>query len=225
MNVCLKSLNQNLKGDIHFTLKGIRLCGCLFLFFMMSCSTKSKDVVEKINKAKFKIESGDIIVRNGRDEVSAAVRSFNRKEKTYSHCGIVIKEMDTFFVYHELGGAYNPSQSLLRQPLDSFCNPNEVDKFAVYRYALDSSQKAKLIRVVQNYFKDKLPFDLFFSLDTDDRMYCSEFVFKSMIRSGFFNLYRILNKNATPTYISIDDLYLNDAAILIVKEDLEEDNE
>ena len=53
----------------------------------------------------------------GIDDVSRAARSMNRKDTSYSHCGIVFIENDSVFVYHALGGSYNPSQKLLREPI------------------------------------------------------------------------------------------------------------
>lgn len=213
-----KMLNQKLKGKSHFTLKGVRYGGCLFLLYLLSCSTyDSNSIKTLISESKHLLQSGDVIVRNGRDEVSDVVRSFNRKDKTYSHCGIILVENDTVFVYHALGGVYNPSQALLREPIDRFCASSQTDKFAVYRYNLNTEQRAKLRSLVQEYHKNKLPFDLFFNYDTNDKMYCSEFVFKCLNHVLDNALSKYLTKGNL-LYISIDDLYLNDMAIPVLKQ-------
>lgn len=149
------------------------------------------------------------MVRNGTDDISRAARSFNRVDTGFSHCGIVIFESDTVFVYHALGGIYNPGQNLMRQPVDSFCNPKENDKVAFFRYGMNEGQINNLKNVVRKHFEQKLLFDMFFNFDTDDRMYCSEFVFKSLNTAMGGALTQILHTEKVPVFVSIDDLYLN----------------
>jgi len=206
------------KGNIHFTFKGIRLGGCLFLLGIWACTGKSYKVAyQEISNVKGLLKNGDVIVRNGTDEVSRAARSFNRKDKTYSHCGIIQVENDTVFVYHALGGSYNPSQKLLRQPLEVFCDPKKVDRVAVFRYSLDSKEDNKLTAWVHERYAAELPFDTFFNFYTDDKMYCSEFVFKALDIAKNGALFQLLPGNAGPVYVSIDDLYLNRNAKEVVK--------
>lgn len=213
MNAARKKSNREYKGKVHFTLKGIRFFGCLFLFGLFACkSYKNTKAPDKINAASALVRSGDIIFRNGKDEASAAARRFNKIDKTYSHAGIIEIEKDTIFVYHALGGAYNPSQQLMRQTLQQFCNPEEIDKFAVYRYPLSDLQRRRLKVIVNYYYGIKLAFDMFFNFYTDDKMYCSEFVFKSLNRASNDSLKFLLHLSAEPLYVSIDDLYLNKAA-------------
>ncbi len=201
------------RGKIHFAFKGIRLGGCLFLFWIAACTGKNyDDAYNKINSLKSLLKNGDVIVRNGTDEVSRAARSFNRKDKTYSHCGIIQIENDTVFVYHALGGSYNPSQKLLRQDLEVFCDPGAVDRIAVFRYYLDSKETHTLTAWLRNRYTAGLLFDMFFNFYTDDKMYCSEFVFKALDNAKGGALLRLLPENTGPVYVSIDDLYLNEEA-------------
>ena len=209
---------QDNRGKIHFTSMGTRLGGCLFLFYVLmlnACTNNS--LTQKLQAVKPLLKSGDIIVRSGNDEVSEAARSFNRKDKTYSHCGIIQIENDSVFVYHALGGIYNPSQKLLRQPVALFCNPDDVDQFAVYRYPLTQVENKQLSNWINEKYRTGLLFDYYFNFYTDNRMYCSEFVFKALntATGGAFN--KFLHENEEPLYIAIDDLYLNDAVREIVK--------
>jgi len=205
-----------IKGILQILQKGVRnCCGCLFLFCLIACKSSDREVAQKIAAAKLLIKSGDIIMRNGRDGVSRVARSFNRRDKTYSHCGILQVENDSVFVYHAIGGGYNRSQALLREPIEKFCLPKEADKFAVFRYPLNDEQVNALTTVVKKHYAHKLLFDWYFNFDTDDRMYCSEFVFKCMNGVLKNELQGFLPQEQDPVYVSIDDLYLNDMAILI----------
>lgn len=199
------------------------------LFFIGSCSTKNKPLPrtdpvkqraneERINGLRPLLQSGDLIFRNGNDEVSRAARSFNRKDTSYSHCGLILVENDTAFVYHALGGIYNPSQKLLREPLERFCNPEENNAVAVYRYPLSASQIGLLQATVRGYYAAGLKFDLFFNFQTDDRMYCAEFVFKSLNKAVGNALASYVRTDTIPFGVTTDDLFLYPDARLMRKE-------
>ena len=199
----------------------------LFLFFLVSCNQhppKKLPLISAesmaadfrmIDSAKIFIQNGDVIFRNGNDEVSRAARSMNRKDTSYSHCGLVFIENDSVFVYHALGGIYNPSQQLRRDPLDSFCTPSDNNAFGIYRYNLKKEQKEKLKMTVKNYYMAGLKFDLFFNYRSDDVMYCSEFVFKCLNKSVDGAYTKYVRLDTIPYGVTTDDIYLNENSRLI----------
>ncbi len=168
-----------------------------------------------IDSTKPFIKNGDVVFRNGRDEVSQAARSMNRKDTSFSHCGLVFIENDSVFVYHALGGSYNPDQKLKRQLLDSFCTPTGNNAFGLYRYNLKKEETEKLKSVVDSYYKAGLKFDMYFNYFSDDVMYCSEFVFKSLNKSvnGVYNKY--VRLDTLPYGVTTDDIFLNENCRLI----------
>lgn len=197
------------------------------LFFACSCrhpAAKGPDPEKmKTNYLRIRLlsdsaRSGDLIFRSGMDEVSRAARSFNRKDTSYSHCGLLMRENDSLFVYHALGGSYNPSQRLMRQSLDSFCNPAENNAVAVYRYPLDALVVEKLRQTVKGYYDAGLPFDLFFNYQSDDKMYCAEFVFKSLNRALGNTLSGYVRTDTIPYGVTTDDLFLHPLSRLVKRE-------
>src|SRR5664279_3877987 len=117
---------------------------CCLLFFIIGCGAKrhvvffpppGKDSVAEEQKIRAALDSifldeklvkqGDLVVRTGIDFTSETMRDFCEKDKTYSHCGIASIEHDSIFVYHSIGGEWNPNQKLRRDPFDVFCNPFE----------------------------------------------------------------------------------------------------
>ena len=172
----------------------------------------------KIDSLKKLLRSGDLIFRNGIDEVSRAARSFNRKDTSYSHCGLVLVENGIPYVYHALGGVYNPDQKLMRQPVDSFANPAENNAVGAWRYELDSLQEKKLNVIVQYYYLAGLKFDLFFNFKTDDRMYCAEFVYKSLRAATDSSHVPFVNTDTIPFGVTTDDLFLFPKARIVAKE-------
>jgi Permuted papain-like amidase enzyme, YaeF/YiiX, C92 family len=204
----------------------------LFLLFIcIACKQSKKERVppapdpkkmaenyNRIQQLKIVMQSGDMIFRNGNDEVSQAARSFNRKDTSFSHCGLVFIENDSPFVYHALGGSYNPSQKLLRQPLDSFCNPAENNAIGIYRYPLNTAQLTGLQQAVHAYHKAGIKFDLFFNYLSDDEMYCAEFVFKSLNKAVDGSLSSYVRMDTIPFGVTTDDLFLHPNSRLVKRE-------
>ena len=211
-------------------LKGSKrwLLGCL-LFFCASCVRKQpepkfsdeyiRSFYQKIDSVRHMIKNGDLIFRNGTDEVSRAARSMNRFDTSFSHCGLALIEHDSILIYHAIGGVYNPSQTLRRDPLDSFLLPGDADKFAIYRYDLDQYQLDSLSREVRKHYNARLKFDLYFNFESDETMYCSEFVFKCLNRSLKDSLAFLITAREWPYGISPDDLFLNKRSRLITRVD------
>ncbi len=171
-----------------------------------------------IDSTKQLIKNGDVIFRNGRDEISQAARSMNRKDTSFSHCGLVFIEHDSVFVYHALGGSYNPNQRLKRELLDSFCTPIDNKAFGLYRYSLKKEETNKLKLIVDNYYKAGLKFDMYFNYFSDDVMYCSEFVFKSLNKSVKGALNKYVRLDTLPYGVTTDDIFLNENCRLIKRQ-------
>lgn len=200
------------------------------LFFVAACQTGKKKPegtprnenrisnADRIDSIKKLVQSGDLIFRNGNDEVSRAARSFNRTDTSFSHCGIIFIENDSVLVYHALGGTYNPSQKLMRQTIEAFSDPQENNSIGIYRYNLSADELLKLKEVVHRHHKAGLKFDLFFNFDTDKVMYCSEFVFKSLNKAVDGRYTSYIRTDSMPYGVTTDDLYLNPDSKLVKRE-------
>ncbi len=180
------------------TLRRRWLCGCL-CFFMLGCIEKqprntqlhTNDSLQAIKKAMFvnaqlsllkkNIKNGDVITRMGNDFTSQSLKELNRRDKTFSHCGIAQIENDSLFVYHALGGEWNPDQQLKRESFELFASPADNNAVGVFRLSLLPYMQEKLSKTVKNYYNRHLIFDMDFNLKTDDKMYCAEFVYKSFL--------------------------------------------
>ncbi len=179
-----------------------------------------------IDSSKQLLNDGDLILRSDDDLESLSIQNLSKKEKIYSHSGIVFKETDSFFVYNAIAGKDNPTEKLKREPYDSFLNPNKKTGFGIFRYNLSATENDHLHKIYQQYFLSRLPFDKSFNLQSDDSMYCSEIIYKSLRKAtnnritlpiSILNNYKakmpssrfknILFKKFE--YIGLDDLYLN----------------
>ncbi len=200
---------------------------CCLLFFT-SCfqknpySLKNKPIQDSIAKEKMVdaaldsihycekfVKQGDLILRTGRDFASETFRQLSQHDKTYSHCGIASIEHDSVFVYHSIGGEWNPDQKLRRDPFELFCNPYENRGFGIYRYDLSPAENKNLTDTVHKLYKSQVMFDLNFDLATNERMYCSEFVYKAIRRATKNSVAIPVTVFANRRFVAIDDLFVN----------------
>ncbi len=154
-------------------------------------------------------KSGDIVTRCGSDLTSEIIRRLNEQDNTYSHIGIVSIENDTTFVYHSIGGEFNPDQKLKREELWSFTHPADNKAAGIFRLPLSGKQINILITEVQRLYKAGMPFDMDFDWYTNDRLYCAEFVVKSLDKAlgdtNYFHHTKIMGKEG----VGIDDVTKN----------------
>ncbi|MFN0081594.1 MAG: hypothetical protein ACKVOM_03675 [Ferruginibacter sp.] len=180
------------------TLKLRRLYGCL-CFFILGCNERQlrniqlnvNDSLQAIKKVasinvqlgllKKTIKDADVITRTGNDFTSQSLKELNRKDKTFSHCGIAQIDHDGLFVYHALGGEWNPDQKLKRESFELFASPVDNNAVGIFRLALLPHMQARLSKTVKDYYNSHLTFDMDFNLKTDDKMYCAEFIYKSFL--------------------------------------------
>jgi len=193
-----------------------------------STRTANQDIIDKrtqsgndpwnkhaVDTALTLLKTGDLVLRNGIDATSDLLRQMNQTDKTYSHCGLVIIEHGYPFVYHSIGGEDNPDASLRRDSASFFFSPYNNLNFGIARYDIDSAVKEKMKEIVWTYYREKVKFDMDFDLKTDDRLYCAEFVYKTMNKAtGDTNYIR-------PTYImghtftGTDNLFVNPHAHMV----------
>jgi len=190
------------------------------LFFIVSCTThkkhelknKTSDVIkykDSIATSCLMIHDGDIITRTGNDFTSENLRLLNIHDKTFSHCGIAMTENGTAYVFHAIGGDWNPDQALTKEPFDSFVNPKNNRGFGIYRFNLSEKETKQLKWLCNELYNIKLPFDINFDLKTDDKMYCAEFTGKCLEWSSDKNLKIPISRIRDFEFIGVDDIILH----------------
>src|SRR3954462_15428278 len=128
-----------------------------------------------------RLKEGDLVVRMHRDPSSQMIKYFNHKDKNYSHSGIVLFDPGYPYVYHMINGDENPDQKMRRDSLNQFCSPRRNAAFAIYRYNMSAEEITKLKDIVHKWYDKRIRFDSVFSLQSDDRMYCSEMICKGLL--------------------------------------------
>lgn len=214
--------NFYLKPPLYY-----RIFNCLFclVFFYFGCDsitkTEKENYEEKeklkhvnilLSQTKKIIKSGDIITRTGNDFTSECLRKLCRKDATYSHCGIANIENDSIFIYHALGGDWNPGQKILRESFEKFGDPKENKGIGIFRLACTDAEKIALIDFARDFRNRGIEFDMAFDLKTDNKMYCAEFVAKTIEKASKMSIRIHRSKINDFEFIGVDDIFLNPAS-------------
>lgn len=156
-----------------------------------------------------RLQTGDLVVLQGRSFFSDQLRKFNTRDQRYSHCGWLVKEEGQTFVYHLQGDGNRQAQPIQKEPLDHFISPQESLAFGIYRYQMDSTQRWTATSQIKEWQQAGITFDYAFDITTDQQMYCSELIFKAMKSLDLDRLMVNLANVKGKTYIPIDNLYFN----------------
>lgn len=155
------------------------------------------------------LKQGDILLRTGNDEISNVFRHLNTRNQTYSHAGLVMIEEGRPVVYHCIGGADNPEGRLRRDEVAFFIDPQHNLGWGIVRLDLDTAQQQALSAIVTGLYRQGVRFDDDFDLASDDRLYCTEFVYKSIIRASGDSTFLPVTVHNNKRYIAVDDLFNN----------------
>lgn len=191
---------------------------------------------EKIKEGVTMLREGDLVVRSGQDFASQAFRQFNKTDKSYTHAGVVLLENGYPMIYHIITGTENPDQKLRRDSLMTFVSPRHNFGYAIYRYQFEPGEVESVRNEISNYYKQGVKFDSLFEMQTDDRMYCSEMIYKVLLKTtkGRIKLTMTtpelsdkqmysrftgipVEKVSGDQQVAIDNLYLHPACTLVKK--------
>lgn len=149
--------------------------------------------------------SGDIIFRDGRGAISSLFRNCSLNDPCYSHAGIIHEERGQFYVFHVIGGEGN--EGIMRKDkIVDFCRSEQAYSFAVYRTDQDNY---KIDSLAKKYYDNHLRFDPQFDLNSDDKMYCTELIFKILQQVTGENNFLPLTTFAGVSYCACDNIYLS----------------
>jgi Permuted papain-like amidase enzyme, YaeF/YiiX, C92 family len=230
------------------------ILSCLIIVAIISCNENARfptvqippnvisaDTIQQhIDSLKKICQSGDLVVRLGDDFISDRIRYLSVTDHSYSHAGIVVIHNNEKMVCNIYPDDFNTNADTVRYDIiDSFLNKRTNLKCALYRYDLSDNEKINLKEQLNFYHKKKIHFDKKYDLKTDDKIYCTEMIYKALKKatgnrivieqsqvpenmqhmiSIYFKKYNF-NKNIVSNrkIIAIDNLYNNSHCNLIMK--------
>lgn len=155
------------------------------------------------------LHSGDLLLRTGNDEISNMFRQMNQGDKTYSHSGIVIIRNGYPFVYHSIGGADNPNEKLRCDSVSRFIAEAHNLGFGIVRFNFTETERRRFCQLADSYFHAMPLFDMDFNINTDDKLYCSEFVYKAVLKATADSTYLPVTRRNGTVFIGVDNLFRN----------------
>ena len=178
-------------------MKGSFIYFLLVLFFIPGCQDdpapanelrQPNDLAKKTNDSllldiKKTIQTGDLLLRTGTDFSSDQIKDLCKTDKTYSHGGIAVSGNDSIYIYSIEPDYYNINNTVRKESIDSFCNAAKNDGIGIARYNLSDNEKKGFIAYLEEQYQKKISFDMLFSLETDNKMYCSEMIKKGLARA------------------------------------------
>lgn len=130
------------------------------------------------------LQPGDIIFRKGLEAVSHIVMGLDRASE-YSHVGIVTGQPGGLHVVHAVPAeGTDEFDRVKREHLADFIRPDRAAAFAVYRLRdskgedRDRQIRLEVSRRAEAIAERQTPFDNQYDLGSDDRLYCTELVWK-----------------------------------------------
>ena len=126
-----------------------------------------------------KLQNGDLILRRGRSIESFAVFMAD-KNRDFSHIGIVAIENGEPFVIHAVPGesGKNPERVIKERP-EIFLSREKASHYAIYRSIFSAWEREKVAAKALEYYYNGVEFDHEYNLDSDQKVYCTELVFKA----------------------------------------------
>lgn len=157
-----------------------------FLVFLNGCVEK-KTVLKPINSLEDYeldlIKNGDVILKNGYGNLSKTIVSLLDEKISISHCGILYLENDSVFVIHSIAKEYSDLDGVQKISLSSFLNDTKPNSLFVLRLKKDENVRKKVLEKAIEYKNNKTPFDYQFNSDDDTKIYCSELIYQSILKS------------------------------------------
>lgn len=189
----------------------MRVVILVLLILITACNEHNVSVeasVSGIDSMTAMIRPGDIILRAGRDEVSQLFKRLNTHNQTYSHCGFAVAHDSGIAVIHLIATAENPSGAIIKEPVRAFVQSKFNSAWAIVRYDVDNIAQQNLIMVMEDFYRKTISFDHQFDMATDDKMYCSEMIYKAFMLATKDSLLILPSQTQSgKKYIAIDNLF------------------
>jgi len=182
-------------------------CLIIFLLAATSCTGKGRMCEQQALPVELN-DSAYLILRLGNGYFSNIFRRVSSKEKRYSHSGILHRVDDRYKVYHIEANEFTGKGIVKDEPLESFIGHSR--EWALYAINAPDPMKAEIVRQARIFYESGIPFDLDFDLASDDKLYCSELVAKSINNAFGEELITPNLQIAGHFFYGLDDIYRHD---------------
>lgn len=135
------------------------------------------------------LEEGDIILRHGYGLVSDLIVETLKEKYPISHCGIICKRDNKFIVVHTVSSSLSDFDGMQYQDLKTFVLQSRKNSIIVTRLKLPREVREKISQLALYYLEQKIPFDHSFDIDDSSFYYCSELLWRIILRGGGIDIF------------------------------------
>ncbi len=89
-----------------------------------------------------------------------------------------------------------------------FADPKTNRGIGIFRQQLSKKEIHQLVSIVQKLYALGIMFDMKFDLQTDERMYCAEFVYKAFLWSTNQRIHFNTSTVNEKIFVGVDDIFL-----------------
>lgn len=156
------------------------------------------------------LQAGDLICRLGDGVYSAYFKDFSRKERLYSHIGVLAKTStgDSLCVVHAEASELTGQGNVRTESLPAFLKG--ANDYAVYRLKKDGKVRLAIADQALTYCRRGIPFDRVFDASDSTAFYCTELVMHCVNIAVGENLIQPATLVRGKKFVAIDDTYLHD---------------
>ena len=131
------------------------------------------------------MKDGDLVFRKGRSIESRVVLITDRAS-SYSHVGVIYMLNEIPYVIHTVPDeSKNDIDYVKMEKLSVFFSSEKASRGSVFRLKEPYKNSAKLAALTaKSYFDDKIVFDDAFDLKSENKLYCTELVWKAYQKVG-----------------------------------------
>ena len=150
------------------------------------------------------LQAGDILFKGAGTATGTRVAAgWSNSDKRWGHTGIVVAdEAGQFSVIHADTGEDRAAGEVRRVPLADYLS--DVSALGHYTVALTGEARAGYLTYAEETVG--LPFDRRFSLDSVDRLYCSELVWRALSAGAGEDILPDKSERFGRIYVSVSDL-------------------
>lgn len=149
--------------------------------------------------------AGDVVFKSEGGLWGRIADSFSARGEGFGHVGLVATDAAGALVVIHAGG--DPVSRAGRVQATAFADFLKASKMAaLYRPALDEAGLAAALAYAADAVRRAAPFDSDFSLETADRLYCTEFVWRALSAGLGDDAVPERSMRAGKAYVALDDL-------------------
>ena len=153
----------------------------ILLFSIFSCSGDNQNKLEK----KLANENSPILLffmKSDTSKASKNLKSFSISGE-YSHIGVLVKKSNSYLIYQVHPDYISGENFITNVTIDEYLlsEKENLENFSIWE--LKSLNTEKFISELESISNQKIKFDWNIDLTIDDYLYCSEYIYKILLKT------------------------------------------